>query len=211
MGWGQGHPDGTNVTVAMLGDDGRCLWCMDSEIAGRGLRTRGSNGICASGDHLGLRLHRRGRCLLSHRKIRGDSSSVNARNHSRKAFWEESKCNRLLTFEMNLGDPTQYVPTPVPPCSPGHYTLSLAVLPSSPSLDAQTPSRYPSPKLASHLEFPPWLAPRVPSSTDCSYPSFWHLLRTPLRTPNSNPGMVCKAGSDLGSCCDLIPLTPRGQ
>ena len=119
MGWGQDHPDGTNVTVAMLGDDGRCLWCTDNEIAGRGLRTRGSNGICASGDHLGLRLHRRGRCLLSHRKIRGDSSSVNARNHSRKAFWEESKCNRLLTFEMNLGDPTQYVPTPVPPCSPG--------------------------------------------------------------------------------------------
>lgn len=48
MGSGQGHSDGTNVTVTTLG-----MTATGNEIPGRGLRTRGSKSVCASGDHLG--------------------------------------------------------------------------------------------------------------------------------------------------------------
>lgn len=53
MGSGQGHPDGTNVTVTRLGDDGRCRQHAGNEILGRGRRTRGSDGICALGGSFG--------------------------------------------------------------------------------------------------------------------------------------------------------------
>lgn len=78
---------------------------MDAAGSTREMRFWGGDGapeaVMASvlwGGHLEPTLCPRCHCLLSHQKIRGDSPSLNAQNHSRKAFWEESNakyCSHL--------------------------------------------------------------------------------------------------------------------